>query len=63
MGHHGLEGSKVGGAAGRGGERTGGVFTDDGGCATHRFEVEDFCGISGSLFLEGLGPLDDRLVG
>ena len=50
--HNSLEGGNIGGAAGRGGNRTGGVFSDNGGCATHGFEGDDLCGVSGSLFLE-----------
>ena len=62
MVHRVLEGDKVGEASGRGGDRTGGVFSDDGGCVTHRFEGGDLCGVSGSLFLEGLGPFYGRIV-
>ena len=63
MVHHGLEGGKIGGAAGRDGDRTGGVFDDDGGCVTHGLEGKGLCGVFGSLFLEGLGPFDGRIVG
>ena len=63
MGHHGLECGNIGGASGRGGNRTGSVFADDGVCAFHGFEGKDFCGVFGTLFLKGLFLFDGRIVG